>query len=76
MTAITRQRRWRNENPARYRAHLDVQSALRRGLIQKQPCEVCGAAKVDAHHDRYDSLAVRWLCRRHHARLHSRERRA
>ena len=37
----------------------------------KQGCEVCGSETVDAHHDRYDEpLNVRWLCRRHHVRLH------
>ena len=55
----------------RYQAHLAVQRALMSGALEKQACEVCGAAKVDAHHDRYDEpLNVRWLCRCHYVKLH------
>ena len=48
--------------------------AIRSGELVRQPCEVCGESKVDAHHDDYSQpLAVRWLCRKHHAEHHSRE---
>jgi len=71
----TRQREWRNANPRRYLAHLYVQSAIRCGLIVKQPCEVCGAEKVDCHHDCYDTPgAVRFFCRKHHVQHHQAER--
>lgn len=67
----TRQANWRRANPDKYDAHLAVQRALNAGQLKKEGCEVCGHADVDAHHDRYDNpLGVRWLCRRHHARLH------
>lgn len=67
----TRQTNWRRANMAKYTAHLAVQRALVSGALQRQGCEVCGNPVVDAHHDRYDQpLAVRWLCRRHHVRLH------
>lgn len=67
----TRQADWRRANPLKYRAHLVVHRALVSGQIQKEPCEVCGAETVDAHHDRYDEpLNIRWLCRRHHIKLH------
>ncbi|MCZ0964166.1 hypothetical protein [Paracoccus benzoatiresistens] len=67
----TRQTNWRRANPAKYTAHLAVQQAISSGKLTKQSCEVCGAEKVDAHHDRYDEpLNVRWLCRRHHVKLH------
>jgi len=67
----TRQAHWRRANMLKYTAHLAVQQALSSGKLQKQPCEVCGVVKVDAHHDRYDEpLNVRWLCRSHHIRLH------
>jgi len=67
----TRQTNWRRANLPKYRAHLAVRRALVSGTLQKQACEVCGHAAVDAHHDRYDEpLNVRWLCRRHHVRLH------
>lgn len=67
----TRQSDWRRANMAKYTAHLAVQRALVSGTLEKRGCEVCGRDAVDAHHDRYDEpLNVRWLCRRHHVRLH------
>ena len=37
----------------------------------KKPCEICGATKVDAHHDDYTKPSeVRWLCRKHHNEHH------
>jgi hypothetical protein len=67
----TRQANWRRANPAKYDAHLAVQRALKSGILEKESCEVCGNENVDAHHDQYDDpLDVRWLCRRHHTRLH------
>lgn len=67
----TRQANWRRANPRKYDAHLAVQRAVKAGDLERQPCEVCGVESVDAHHDHYDEpLRVRWLCRRHHIRLH------
>lgn len=67
----TRQADWRRANLSKYMAHLAVRRALVSGSLEKQRCEVCGHDAVDAHHDRYDEpLKVRWLCRRHHVRLH------
>lgn len=43
---------------------------LKRGKIQRQPCEVCGDP-AEMHHDDYSKpTEVRWLCRGHHHRLH------
>lgn len=43
----------------------------RRGKLVPQPCEVCGAAEVEMHHDDYSKpLEVRWLCREHHMAHH------
>ncbi|CAM3342704.1 hypothetical protein PANO111632_15290 [Paracoccus nototheniae] len=71
LTSETRQSDWRRANPLKYSAHLAVKRALDSGDLEKQPCEVCGATTVDAHHDRYDQpLNVRWLCRTHHVKLH------
>jgi hypothetical protein len=48
-------------------------TAMRQGRISRQPCEVCGNPKVDAHHDDYSRpLKVRWLCRSHHRQHHAR----
>lgn len=79
-------RRRYKENPAQYReyvrkyayanrraryANLLVHLAVRDGKLAKQPCEICGNTKVDAHHDDYEHpLNVRWLCRKHHRMLH------
>lgn len=68
----TRQANWRRANAEKYRAHLLVQRALKSGDLLRGVCEVCGDENVDAHHDDYaEPLKVRWLCRRHHTRLHS-----
>lgn len=43
----------------------------RRGLLRKQPCEDCGSARTEMHHDDYSKpLTVRWLCRLHHLAHH------
>ena len=61
-------RRWRKAHPERARAHNAVARALRSGKLVKEPCEVCGAVRVHAHHDDYSKpLEVRWLCPLHHA---------
>lgn len=71
LTSETRQTSWRRANLLKYSAHLAVQRALGSGNLEKQPCEVCGVTTVDARHARYDQpLNVRWLCRRHHVKLH------
>lgn len=67
----TRQQRWRKRNPRSYLAHLTVQNAMRLGLLERQPCEVCGDPKSEAHHHDYDRpLDVTWLCRAHHRAVH------
>lgn len=59
-------------NPQKRAAHILVGNALRDGKLVRQPCEKCGAIKVEAHHDDYTKpLDVRWLCKRHHAEVHT-----
>lgn len=61
----------RAANPERYRARTAVSNALRDGRLTRCPCEVCGAKKVQAHHDDYlKPLQVRWFCQRHHDTAH------
>lgn len=51
-------------------AHI-VYRAKKRGLLIKEPCEVCGYNVVEAHHDDYSKpLSVRWLCTGCHSKLH------
>lgn len=51
-----------------------LQTYITRGKITKQPCQVCGNTKVEAHHNDYTKpLEVVWLCREHHLELHKEE---
>lgn len=46
-------------------------TALRRGQLQRAPCEKCGAALAQMHHDDYSKpLQVRWLCVPCHRQWH------
>jgi hypothetical protein len=61
--------------PEKHAARVAAQTAVAKGQLVRQPCEVCGESKVDAHHDDYAKpLAVRWLCRRHHAQADAERR--
>lgn len=67
-----RENGWR-EDPLKKRARNAVASAVRRGKLTPQPCEVCGASPTEAHHDDYSKpLDVRWLCEPHHEKEHPR----
>ena len=75
--AYRAQAEWRERNQLKVWSHKAVQSALRRGIIEKQPCQVCGAEESEAHHeDHRNALDVRWLCRKHHKAVHAADRRA
>jgi hypothetical protein len=42
-----------------------------RGVIKKQPCELCGKVKVEAHHNDYNKpYKITWLCKYHHTQHH------
>lgn len=74
---VTRQAAWRARNPLAHWAHKAFESALKRGLVERKPCEVCGDPKTDFHHDpdAYDQpLRGRHLCRLHHVHEHRRLR--
>ena len=59
----------RRKFPEKYQARQEVLKALRKGILVKQPCEVCGEVKVEAHHEDYSKpLEVNWLCEKHHKR--------
>lgn len=64
-------RRFITRNPVKRRAHNVVNAAIRDGKLSRQPCEVCGEVRSQAHHDDYSKpLDVRWLCTTHHAEWH------
>lgn len=66
-----KQRQYRLAYPEKHRAHEIVANALRTGRLTRRPCEVCGEARAEGHHDDYSKpLDVRWLCRAHHMELH------
>ena len=58
-------------DPFKHDARLKVWAALDAGELVRQPCEACGDARVEAHHDDYAKpLDVRWLCSQHHGEAH------
>lgn len=62
---------YRTRHPRRRRAHKLLNHAVAAGKIQRQPCDVCGAAKAEGHHDDYaQPYIVRWLCLTHHREHH------
>lgn len=78
---VSPQLRWDRANPKAKWAHRALASALRAGLVERLPCEDCGAvhgedgAVIHGHHDDYDKpMAVRWLCQLHHRQHHARRR--
>jgi hypothetical protein len=72
----SRQERWRDRNPLAAWAHSALRSAVKRGIVVRRPCEVCGAEPADAHHADYSRPAdVRFLCRRCHKAEHRAARR-
>ena len=80
-TDLSPQAKWDAANPKAKWAHQALRSAIKKGLIERGPCEVCGAvhgvdgAVVHGHHDDYDKpMQVHWLCMLHHRRHHAAER--
>ena len=63
---------YRSKYPKKYKAHSIVNYAIKSEKLFREPCEVCGKEKVDAHHDDYAKpLNVRWLCSIHHHQWHA-----
>ena len=62
---------WRKEDSRRFIAHNAVARAVKKGILVRQPCEMCGNEKTVAHHEDYDKpLAVTWLCQPCHKKRH------
>ncbi|MCP4061380.1 MAG: hypothetical protein GY738_29740 [Pseudoalteromonas sp.] len=65
-------RRYRQQNPKKYKAHCMVNNQKRAGNLHEEPCEDCESKNVVAHHDDYDKpLNVRWLCQSCHKKWHT-----
>jgi hypothetical protein len=48
-----------------------VNDRIRRGVLVRQPCEVCGDPKGEAHHPDHTLPEIyQWLCRKHHLEHH------
>lgn len=46
-------------------------SAIKKGVLKKQNCEICGSENSQGHHDDYfKPLEVIWLCPVHHSEKH------
>jgi hypothetical protein len=68
-------KRYRELFPEKASARSILAGAVRRGKVNRLPCEVCGNPKSEAHHEDYSKpLEVIWLCREHHLERHPRPR--
>ncbi len=57
--------------PEKWKCRRHTLEAVRCGKLEKLSCEVCGEAKVQAHHTDYSKpLEVNWLCTKHHGEQH------
>jgi hypothetical protein len=61
----------RRLTPIQEWAHRAVGAAILSGDLVRLPCEACGSARTQAHHDDYlRPLDVRWMCVPCHRRWH------
>lgn len=59
------------KNKNKYLARHYVANALKKGLLEKKDCIMCGNNKVEAHHEDYFMpLEVMWMCRQCHVNHH------
>jgi hypothetical protein len=60
-----------SEAKRRANARSYLNTYIKRGIVEKQPCSHCGATEAEAHHSDYSKpLEVTWLCRECHLKLH------
>lgn len=56
-------RKYRAEHPERQRATELLALAVKKGEVERQPCEACGSENARAYHADYSKpLKVSWLC--------------
>jgi hypothetical protein len=64
--------KYRAANKEKTYARNKLAYEIKLGKIEKQPCQVCGNEKVEAHHTDYsEPLKVMWLCFKHHMAEHN-----
>jgi len=64
-------RKYRADNPEKYKAHTLVNNAVRDGKLTRLPCERCSNPDSHAHHEDYNKpLEVIWLCAACHKQHH------
>ena len=64
-------RQYYKKNAAIKKVQRQAYLALKRGVLKKQDCIICGNPKSEMHHENYDRpLEVIWLCPQHHRRRH------
>jgi hypothetical protein len=69
-----KQKRMRSKHREKFQARAKVATAIDSGKLTRQPCQVCGNPKVEAHHTDYSKpLDVQWLCHKHHREVHGQE---
>ena len=62
---------WRKKHPDYANAHLLVQKAIRKGILVRSNCVICGNPQTHGHHEDYTKpLEVVWLCAAHHKQRH------
>lgn len=77
MSAFPAEAAWHDRNPLKRWAHIVLASRVRRGLVNPETRQRCGAEKAEAHHpDYHRPLLVERLCGACHKREHARQRRA
>lgn len=63
---------WTQNNKAIHPLKTTAYNRANRAELEMQPCEVCGDPNAYKHHDDYSKpLEVKWLCPKHHQRLHA-----
>ncbi len=59
-------------HPNKVKANRAVSHAIKKGVLKRLPCEVCGEIKSQAHHPDYRRpLYIKWLCFKHHREEHN-----
>jgi hypothetical protein len=63
--------KYNHKYPERYKAIYLVSQAIKKGIIKKLNCRICGRKDTQGHHSDYSKpLDVDWLCPIHHKLLH------